>query len=260
MANASRILRLQQGDAGTAPLFREAIHADLEILTLADSPHVLCRPACVSDPLVQKVLAGKSPRDRAAEIDQRDKSAGRRLPPRTFTRALPRRYSRQRTRCWNWPDSLTRKRARCARCPRQQGELKQQAHAALARARNAALGHSRLPGRYLHAPPVLRCRERLRGRRSASAGDHHAGARSTERAKEMKNRPPFDLPPLWEKRRSRLNAKTGAQLRQYLRHHRRQLRQPHGESRRRVRGIIFDGNLQSLPWDYAFSERQGRRR
>jgi V8-like Glu-specific endopeptidase len=23
-------------------------------------------------------------------------------------------------------------------------------------------------------------------------------------------------------------------------------------------GIIFDGNLQSLPWDYAFSERQGR--
>ena len=23
-------------------------------------------------------------------------------------------------------------------------------------------------------------------------------------------------------------------------------------------GIIFDGNLQSLPWDYAFSEKQGR--
>lgn len=23
-------------------------------------------------------------------------------------------------------------------------------------------------------------------------------------------------------------------------------------------GIIFDGNLQSLPWDYAFSDKQGR--
>ena len=23
-------------------------------------------------------------------------------------------------------------------------------------------------------------------------------------------------------------------------------------------GIIFDGNLQSLPWDYAFGEKQGR--
>ncbi len=23
-------------------------------------------------------------------------------------------------------------------------------------------------------------------------------------------------------------------------------------------GIIFDGNLESLPWDYAFSDKQGR--
>ena len=23
-------------------------------------------------------------------------------------------------------------------------------------------------------------------------------------------------------------------------------------------GIIFDGNLQSLPWDYAFDDREGR--
>jgi hypothetical protein len=23
-------------------------------------------------------------------------------------------------------------------------------------------------------------------------------------------------------------------------------------------GIIFDGNLQSLPWDYAFDDKQGR--
>ena len=50
-------------------LFSERpIYTDLEILTLGDSLTFLAGQLGAADPLVQKILAGKSPRDRAVEL------------------------------------------------------------------------------------------------------------------------------------------------------------------------------------------------
>ena len=79
-----------------------------------------------------------------------------------------------------------------------------------------------------------------------------------ERAKEMKNQPPFDLPPLWEKRKSRLNLKTPFNFVSTADIIGGNSGSPVVNRAGEFVGIIFDGNLQSLPWDYVFSDKQGR--
>jgi hypothetical protein len=79
-----------------------------------------------------------------------------------------------------------------------------------------------------------------------------------ERAKEMKNQPPFDLPPLWEKRKSHLNLKTPLNFVDTSDTIGGNSGSPVVNRAGEFVGILFDGNLQSLPWDYAFSDKQGR--
>jgi hypothetical protein len=79
-----------------------------------------------------------------------------------------------------------------------------------------------------------------------------------ERAKEMNRRPPFDLPPLWEKRRSRLGLETPFNFVSTCDIIGGNSGSPVVNRVGEFVGIIFDGNLQSLPWDYAFGEKQGR--
>src|SRR5262249_22627343 len=79
-----------------------------------------------------------------------------------------------------------------------------------------------------------------------------------DRAKEMNYRPPFDLPTIWERRKSELKrapplncvstcdiiaGNCGSQVVNRA-----------GE----FVGIIFDGSLQGLPWDERYSDKQGR--
>ena len=79
-----------------------------------------------------------------------------------------------------------------------------------------------------------------------------------EREKEMKNRPPFDLPPRWEKNKLKLNLKTPFNFVSTADIIGGNSGSPVVNRSGEYVGIIFDGNLQSLPWDYAFSEKQGR--
>src|SRR5213594_370066 len=74
----------------------------------------------------------------------------------------------------------------------------------------------------------------------------------------MKNRPPFDLPVLWEKKRSRLDHKTPLNFVSTCDIIGGNSGSPVVNRAGDFVGIIFDGNLQSLPWDYAFTDKQGR--
>ena len=238
-------------------LFSEKpIYSDLEILTLADSLTFFASYLGADDPLVQKVLDGRSPRERAAQWVQATK-----VRAVAFRKKI---YSGGADAVSSAKDPLI-EAARLidgeARALRkvfeEQTEAKQQAHAAISRARNALLGTAGYPD----ATFTLRLSF---GTVNGYQEDGKAVPALTtfgtlyEQARAMKERPPFDLPPRWQKARSRLNASTPLNFVSTCDIIGGNSGSPVVNRAGEFVGIIFDGNLQSLPWDYAFSDKQGR--
>ncbi len=238
-------------------LFSEKpIYADLEILMLADALTHLAGKLGAADPLVQRILAGQSPRERAAELIQQTK-----VRDVAFRKQLYAGGAAAVTAANDPMIELARLVDGEARALRQvaddQGEVKQQAHAAISRARNALLGTTGYPD----ATFTLRL---AFGTVKGYAEEGREVAPFTtlaslyERADEMNRLPPFDLPPLWDKRKSRLNLKTPYNFVSTCDIIGGNSGSPVVNRAGEFVGIIFDGNLQSLPWDYAFSDKQGR--
>ena len=139
----------------------------------------------------------------------------------------------------------------------EQTEAKQQAHAAISRARNALLGTAGYPD------ATFTLRLSFGTVKGYEEDGKQISAMTTfgslyERAQEMNNRPPFDLPPSWEKRKSRLSSKTPLNFVSTCDIIGGNSGSPTVNRAGEFVGIIFDGNLPSLPWDYAFGEKQGR--
>ena len=139
----------------------------------------------------------------------------------------------------------------------EQTEVKQQAQAAIARARNALLGTAGYPD------ATFTLRLSFGVVKGYEEDGKQIPAMTTlgglyERASEMNRKPPFDLPPLWEKRKSKLNLKTPFNFVSTADIIGGNSGSPVVNRAGEYVGIIFDGNLQSLPADYAFSEKQGR--
>jgi hypothetical protein len=248
-------------DAGQASLelglFSEKpIYADLELLSLADALTFFATQLGVHDSLVQKVLAGKSPRDRAAELIQ-----GTKVREVAFRKRLYQGGSAAVAAANDPMIEVARLADEESRALRKvaesQGEAKQQAHAAISRARNAILGTAGYPD----ATFTLRLAfGTVKGYEEdgkpvppfTTLGSFY------ERAKEMNHRPPFDLPGSWEKRRSRLDLNTRYNFVSTVDIIGGNSGSPVVNRAGEFVGIIFDGNLQSLSGDYAFSDRQGR--
>jgi hypothetical protein len=235
---------------------RKPIYTDLEILTLADSLTFLATELGVNDPLVQKALAGKAPRDRAAELinatQVRDVALRRQLydgGAGAVTSANDPMIELARL-----VDGEARALRKIAEA---QTEARQQAHAAIARARNVLSGTDG----YLDATSTLRLAfGTVKGYES---GGKAVPAMTTfgglyAKAAEMRNQPPYDLPASWEKRRSRLNLKTPFDFVSTADIIGGNSGSPVVNRAGEFVGIIFDGNLESLPWDYAFTDQQGR--
>jgi hypothetical protein len=238
-------------------LFSEKpIYADLEILLLADALTHLVGKLGAADPLVKSILAGKSPRERAAELIQQTK-----VRDVAFRKQLYAGGAAAVTAANDPMIELARLVDVEARALRQvaddQGEMKQQAHAAISRARNVLLGTTGYPD----ATFTLRL---AFGTVKGYVEEGQAVAPFTtlaslyQRADEMNRMSPFELPPLWDKRKSRLNLKTPYNFVSTCDIIGGNSGSPVVNRAGEFVGIIFDGNLQSLPWDYAFSDKQGR--
>ena len=234
----------------------EPIYNDMEILTLSDSLTFLATTFGDNDELVQKVLAGKSPRDRAVELVNTTKV--RDVP---FRKQLYEGGAGAVTAAHDPMIELARLIDPASRALRkvsdEQNETKPQAHAAIARARNALLGNAGYPD----ATFTLRLSfGTVKGYeedgKPVPAITTMAGI--YQRAKEMNNRVPFDLPPLWEKRKSKLNLNTALNFVSTDDIIGGNSGSPVVNRANEFVGIIFDGNLEGLPWDYAFSDKQGR--
>jgi hypothetical protein len=238
-------------------LFSEKpIYNDFEILLLTDSLTYFSTRLGADDPLVQKVLAGKSPSERAVELITDTKVRDVALRKRLYDGGA------SAVSAANDPmidlARLVDGDARALRkVQEEQTEVRQQAHAAIARARNAVLGTSGYPD----ATFTLRLAfGTVKGyeENGAPVPALTTIAGLYERAKEMNNRPPFDLPPLWQKRKSHLDMNTPFNFVSTCDIIGGNSGSPVVNRAGEFVGIIFDGNLQSLPWDDAFSDKQGR--
>lgn len=236
----------------------QPIYTDLEILTLSDSLTFFATQLGDDDPLVQKVLAGKSPHERAVELIN-----GTKVRDLAFRKKLYEGGASAVSVANDPMIGLARLIDPDARALRkvadEQSEIKQEAHAAIARAQNALLGTG--GSRYPDATGTLRLAfGTVKGyeedERPVPAFTTFAGLYA--RAKDMKERPPFDLPARWENGPSRLNLETPYNFVSTADIIGGNSGSPVVNRAGEFVGIIFDGNLQSLPWDYAFDDKQGR--
>jgi len=235
---------------------QKPIYTDLETLTLADSLTFFATELGGDNELVQKALAGKSPRDRAAAL-----LAGTRVRDVAFRKTLYAGGASAVAAAQDPMIELARLVDGEARALRKifdtQNEAKQEAYADIARARNLLLGTAGYPD----ATFTLRLafgtvKGYEEGNRPLAPFTDFAGLFA--RAAAMDNRPPFDLTPSWAAGKARLDLATPLDFVSTGDIIGGNSGSPVVNRAGEFVGIVFDGNLESLPWDYAYGDKQGR--
>lgn len=241
---------LELGLFSTAP-----IYDDYEQVRLADSLTWLAECLGSDDALVKKVLAGKSPRRRAAELVQ-----GTKVKDVDLRRRL---YSEGQAAVDAVRDPmielarLVDDEARAVRkISETQDEIKQQAHAQLSKVRFALDG----TGSYPDATFTLRL---AFGVVNGYEDDGKVPFETTfdglyRRSAEHKGNPPFDLPERWVKRKSRLNLDTPFNFVSTADIIGGNSGSPVVNRNGELVGLIFDGNIQSLVLDFCYTAEQAR--
>lgn len=237
-------------------LSERPVYPDMEIVTFTQSLTWLAAKLGGDDPLVKRVLDGKSPADRAAQL-----VLGTKVGDVQFRKRL---YAGGAAACTEAKDPmiefarLVDADARAVRkAEEQQDEKRKQAHAMLSRSRNELLGTTGNPD----ATGTLRLSfGTVRGwnNQGSEIPPFTSYAGLYQRAAEMKNREPYDLPELWLKRKSRLDLDTPLNFVSTCDIIGGNSGSPVVNRAGEFVGIIFDGNPASLRWDYAYDDAQGR--
>ncbi|MEP6604094.1 MAG: S46 family peptidase [Spartobacteria bacterium] len=234
----------------------EPVYEDVEQVTLMDSLTDMAARFGAEDPLVQKVLAGKSPTARAAELIK-----GTKLKDIAVRKQI---YEGGASAIASAKDSMIEV-ARLVDGPARearktweaQDETKQQAYAEIAKARFALQGTSTYPDATftlrLSYGPVAGYEE---NGKTIAPLTNFAGL--YERAAEHKNQVPFDLPKRWIDRKAKLNPSTPFNFVSTADIIGGNSGSPVVNKANEFVGIIFDGNIQSLVLDCIFSDKEAR--
>ena len=234
----------------------EPIYDDYEILRLSDSLTDFASQFGANDPLVQKVLAGKSPHARAVELVTVTK-----LKDVAVRKDL---YGKDAAALQAAHDpmlDLARLIDRPARDARKiydaQDEIKKQAYSEIAKARFAIEGTSSYPD----ATFTLRLsygtvRGYEQDGKQVPAFTDFAGL--YQRSAEHNNKPPFDLPQRWIDRKANLNLSTHFDFVSDADIIGGNSGSPVVNKANEFVGIIFDGNIQSLVLDCIYTDTQAR--
>jgi len=232
------------------------IYDDFERLTLSDSLTFLATQLGESDPLVQKVLAGKSPRERATELVAGTKVKSVSLRKELYEKGTE-AVSAAKDPMIEMARTIDSEARELRKIMEAQSETKQQAQAQIGKARFAKEGTSEYPDATFT----------LRLAFGVVKGYEEEGqqipfettyAGLYDRAAEHKNKPPFDLPERWEKRKSKLNLKTPLNFVCTADIIGGNSGSPVVNRAGEFVGIIFDGNIQSLVSDFYYTEKQSR--
>jgi hypothetical protein len=234
----------------------EPLYDDFERLKLADSLTWLVEQLGSSDPLVQKVLAGQSPRDRAAEL-----IAGTKLKDVELRKKLYAGTPADVEAAHDPMIELARLIDPPARAVRKivetQDEIKQQAHAKITQARLALEKTTPYPD----ATFTLRLAfGQVKGyeENGQSIPFQTTFAGLYERAAQHHYQPPFDLPQRWLDRKDRLDLSTPLNFVSTADIIGGNSGSPNVNRQGQFVGIIFDGNIQSLVLDFAYTDVQAR--
>jgi hypothetical protein len=258
--NAGRLREYAESGLGSLKqaLFSEApIFDDLETLFLADSLGMYVEWAGANNPLVGRVLAGKSPQERAAELVRGSKLADvavRRQLAEGGIQAID-----SSTDPMIQLARLVDKPARDARSFFEQNveEPQRDAYGKIASARFAIYGADNYPDATFTLRLAFGTVDGYRENgQDIPAWTVLAGA--FQRAKEHENQEPFDLPQSWLDHRDRLNLQTPMDFVCNADIIGGNSGSPVVNRKGELVGIIFDGNLQSLIWDFVYTEDAGR--
>jgi Peptidase S46 len=237
-------------------LSKEPVYDDFEIVRLANSLTFLANQLGGDNEIVKKVLAGKSPQQRAAELITGTKLKDAELRKKLFE------GGKSAVEAANDPMiELARSIDETARAVRKtietQGEIKQQAYAQIAGAKFAVEGTSTYPD----ATFTLRLSYGVV--KGYEENGKHVPFETTfaglyERSAEHHNQPPFDLPERWVKCKDKLDLKTPFNFVCTADIIGGNSGSPVVNKNAELVGIIFDGNLQSLVLDFVYTEEQAR--
>jgi hypothetical protein len=232
------------------------IHPDLEILTLGDSLTFLVEQLGAKDPFVQQILAGKSPRARAAELinttQVRDVAFRRKLYEGGAAAVAAAKDPMIELARLVDPEAR-----RVRKIVEAQTEIKQQAQAAIGKARFALQGTGTYPDATftlrLSYGPVLGYEE----------NGQHIPAMTTiaglyARSAAQHNKEPFDLPPRWLAKKAAVDLNTPYNFVSTADIIGGNSGSPVVNRAGEFVGIIFDGNIQSLSGDYGYEDVQAR--
>jgi hypothetical protein len=234
----------------------EPIYDDYEILRLTDSLTDFSSRFGEHDPMVQKVLAGKSPHARAVEL-----VTGTNLKDVAARKDLYGKGAAALQAAHDPMIDLARMIDAPARQARKindaQDEIKKQAYAEIAKARFAIEGASNYPD----ATFTLRLsygtvRGYEQDGKQVPAFTDFAGL--YERAAEHDSRPPFDLPKRWIEKKTSLDLATKFNFVSDADIIGGNSGSPVVNKANEFVGIIFDGNIQSLVLDCIYTDTQAR--
>jgi hypothetical protein len=234
----------------------EPIYDDYEILRLTDSLTDFASQFGADDPLVKKVLAGKSPHARAVEL-----VTGTKLKDAAVRKDL---YGKDAAALQAAHDPMI-DLARLVDGPAReakkmydtQDEIKKQAYSEIAKARFAIEG----TGSYPDAIFTLRLSYgTVRGYeedgKQIPPFTDFAGL--YQRSVEHDNKPPFDLPKRWLDKKASLNLATHFNFVSDADIIGGNSGSPVVNKQNEFVGIIFDGNIQSLVLDCIYTDTQAR--
>jgi hypothetical protein len=239
-------------------LFSEApIYPDLEVVKLADSLGMLMEIEGADDPLVQKILAGKSPRERAAEL-----VTGSKLADVALRKQLADGGAAAIAKSHDPMIELARLVDEPSRAVRriyeeQVDEPQRQAYGKIAQARFAIYGDSVYPDATFT----------LRLAYGKVAGYEDAGVKlppwttiagTYEHSADHGGKDPFELPESWIKHKKDLDLKTPFNFVSTADIIGGNSGSPVINRDGEVVGLIFDGNIQSLVLDFIYTQDQAR--
>ncbi|HET6575762.1 MAG TPA: S46 family peptidase, partial [Fimbriiglobus sp.] len=235
----------------------EPIYDDFETLKLGDSLTALATTYGADNELVKKVLAGKSPRERAYEL-----VSGTKIKDVDFRKKLYEGGQAAIDAANDPMIALVKLVDPKARAVRKEYETKveepkRQAYAALAKARYALDGTNTYPD----ATFTLRLAfGTVKGyqEQGQTVPPYTTFAGLYERSKEQGNRYPFELPPRWEQKRSSLDLSTPLNFVSTADIIGGNSGSPVINKNAEVVGLIFDGNIQSLVLDFIYTQEQAR--